>query len=488
MKQPIYYLRLMKYISISLTLVFAVSAMVSCIDDDPGIDPDAPVIQAAEGSSVRGGETLEVTFTVIAPGTVSEVTVAASAGTATIINTDDIVGTTNAEATVSYETAADISGTQTVTLTVTDQQGKSTNQAVEVEVFAPVNYGMALVSGAGDVTTTFLQGLIDLDLNTIDNSSSTELAQFAAVYSDGNALFTAGFGAPATMGKYVFNSAGEAKLDQEIIVPGSSSFSSVEIIDENKGYATVGGGLSRAVQFSPSEMRITGEIDLSSAGEGLFYSDMIVRGNTLFIALNDFGGSGEAMVAVVDLQTNTLEKVITDTRTSTLFGSLTTAIMTEADNGDIYVQGSGLFSDKPSGILRIKAGETEFDTGYFFDLTATVGGSCFGLYHFGDGLTFTAVSSNDDNWFGFDGDNPAFRYHQIDLAAKTDGGDLAASLPNTFAASRTMFFFQSSDDEILFPIAGKDEDAIYSYAIGSGEVSKKITSSSGYVSGLVQVN
>lgn len=489
MKKLIYYLRPGRSLSLLLAILTAASLLVSsCSDDDPDVDSDAPIISVTEGLFMRGGQTEEFTFSVIAPGTVSKVQVAASAGKVSITNEEELVGTTNGLARISYETTKDVSGTQTVTLTVTDQQGKSSNEPAEIEVFVPITFGMAIVSGAGDVNTTFLQGLIDLDITSVDNSSSTELAQFAAVYSDGSSLFTAGFGAPATMGKYVFNSAGEAALDQEIIVPGSNSFSAVEIIDQSKAYATVGGGLSRAVEFSPSEMRITGEIDLSDAGEGLFYSDMIVRDNTLFITLNDFGTSGEAKVAVVDLSTNTLAKVISDARTATLFGTLTSSIMAQDANGDIYVQGSGLFSGKASGILRILSGETEFDGNYFFDLSAATGGSCFGLYHFGNGTTFTAVSVDDDNWFGFDGDNPSFRYRKIDLTARTDGGDLAASLPNTFAASRTMFFTQTSTDEVLFSTAGKDEDALYSYTISSGEVSKKITSTSGYVSGLVPVN
>ena len=235
-------------------------------------------------------------------------------------------------------------------------------------------------------------------------------------------------------------------------------------------------------------MRITGEIDLSDAGEGVYYSDMIIRDNTLFIALNDFGSSAQAMVAVVNLEDNTLEKVITDDRTATLFGTLNSSIMVLDENDDIYVQGSGLYSGKTGGILRIKSGETDFDEDYFFDLGTTVGKSCFGLYHFGEGLTFTAVSEDDDNWFGFDGSNPSFRLHKLDLSAKTDEGDLDESIPNTFAASRSMFFHQVSDDEILFSVAGTNEDALYSYEINSGTISKKITSNGGYVSGIVEIN
>ena len=487
MKKPAYNPKSIKSFQYLLFALMLCLFVTSCGDDDPEIDLDAPNISVTEGLFVRGGQSENFTFSIIVPGNIADLSVVASEGTATITNATELIGANNGLVRVTYETTETVSGTQTVTLTVTDEQGKSNEATAQIEVFAPINYGMAIVSGAGDVNTTFIQGLINLNQSTIDNSNSTELAQFAALFSDGSSVYSAGFGAPATLGKYVFNSLGEAELEQEIIVPGSNSFSSVEIVSQTEGYATVGGGLSRAVVFNPTEMRITGEIDLSSAGSGLFYSDIIVRDNHLFITLNDFGSAAEIKVAVIDLQTNTLEKIITDTRTSTPFGTLTTSIMTQTSNGDIYIQGSGLFTDKPSGVVRIKAGETEFDQDYFFDLAAATGGSCFGLYQFADGVAFTAVSENDDNWFGFDGDNPSFRYRKIDLTAKADQGDLEASLPNTFAASRTMFFTQISSDEVLFPIAGSDADAIYSYSISSGTVSLKMTSTSGFVSGLVPV-
>ncbi|REE02051.1 hypothetical protein [Marinoscillum furvescens] len=472
--------RILLSLFVSLCLVLA-----SCQEDD-GPDPDAPVIDVAGELAVRGGEHLEVSFTVAVPGGIADLEVTASAGEVTIDNSDDILGATSGEVLVGYEPSSATSGYQTITLTVTDELGNESSLDAEVEVFLPVSFGMALVSGAGDVTTTFLNGVVDINSETVSNSNSTELAQYAALFSDGKAMYTAGFGAPATMGKYEFNSAGEAELTQEIIVPGANSFSSVLIVDEQTGYATVGGGLARAVQFSPADMRITGEIDLSEAGDGLFYSDMIIRDQTLFIALNDFGSSGEAKVAVVDLQTNTLQKVITDDRTATLFGTLPSSIMASDANGDIYIQASGLFSGKPSGILRINAGETAFDPDYFFNLTDQVGGSCFGLYLIG-GVAFTALSENDDNWFGFDGDKPSFSYRKLDLTTSTDQGALDAALPNTFAGSRTLFFVQVSDDEVFFPIAGSDEDALYSYSLSTGDVTKKTTSTSGYVTGLVQV-
>ncbi|WP_024772536.1 DUF4374 domain-containing protein [Aquimarina macrocephali] len=355
------------------------------------------------------------------------------------------------------------------------------------ETTVKINHGLAIVSGAGDVKTTFIQGLTNLNNSSIDNSSSTEVGQFSSIYSDGKSMFTAGFGAPATMKKFVFDKTGKAILDQEIIIPGSNSFSSLEILNETTGYATVGGGISKVIQFNPTTMRITGEINLKDAGDGLFYSDMIIRDTYLFITLNDFGGSGIAKIAVVDLNTNSLSKIITDDRTATLFNTLTSEIMTADAQGDIYIQASGLFSDKPSGVLRIKAGETEFDKDYFFDLKAATGKTCFGLYHFGNGVACTTISENDDNFFGTDGANPAFRYRKINLSNTTDLGDLEASLPNTFAASRTSFMKQVSEEEVLFAIAGTEEDALYSFEISSGTVSRKMKSNSGYITGLISL-
>lgn len=355
------------------------------------------------------------------------------------------------------------------------------------EPIVNIKYGVSIVSGAGNVQTTFLQGLTDLKVSSINNSNGIELGQFSSIYSDGKSMFTAGFGAPATMKKYVFDKTGKAVLDQEIIVPGSNSFSTLEILNETTGYATVGGGISKVIKFNPTTMRIIGEIDLKDAGDDLFYSDMIVRGNNLFVALNDFGGSGLAKVAVVDLTTDKLDKVITDDRTASLFNTLTSEIMMADAQGNIYIQASGLFSGKPSGVLKIKTGETEFDKNYFFNLKEATGKTCFGLYNLGNDVVGTTISEDDTNFFGTDGANPVFRYHKLNLSTTEDLGDLDTTLPNNFAASRTSFMKKVSDDEILFSIAGVGEDGLYSYNISNGSISKKIESTSGYITGLINL-
>ena len=160
-------------------------------------------------------------------------------------------------------------------------------------------------------------------------------------------------------------------------------------------------------------------------------------------------------------------------------------------NGDIYLVASGLAfgdaaGDKPAGVLKIKAGETDFDEDYFFNLTEAIGEeTCFGLTYVDNGLAFTIVSEDDSNYFGFDGANPVFRYRKIDIYNKTDLGDLAANLPNTHAERKGSVRQRVSDDELILSIASANEDALYSYKISTGEASKKITSTGGNFTGLI---
>ena len=85
-------------------------------------------------------------------------------------------------------------------------------------------------------------------------------------------------------------------------------------------------------------------------------------------------------VAVFNYEDMKLEKVIKDDRTS-FIGRYATDGLKVVDNGDIYGFSSavgrtaGVFSSKkPSAIVRIKAGTTEFDKTYFFDFEAATGG------------------------------------------------------------------------------------------------------------------
>jgi len=115
-----------------------------------------------------------------------------------------------------------------------------------------------------------------------------------------------------------------------------------------------------------------------------------VRDGKLFIPYLKFDDNNKnlttdnnsAFVAVFDYPLTANEdgkvlpsKIITDDRTSNLGVHGSTTGLIETDNGDLYgfaagsvASGHSTASTKPSGILRIANGETEFDEDYFFDI------------------------------------------------------------------------------------------------------------------------
>lgn len=342
-----------------------------------------------------------------------------------------------------------------------------------------INYVFATVGGAFPDQTTFLQGTKDLTFNNLNNSNATEIANWGQIWSSGKAVFVTTFGAPATMQKYLFNEAGVAQKQGEIVVPGANTFSSIYFIDENQGFGSLAGGLAKIVKFNPSTSQITGEIDLTpvlrDSADSHWFLGMAARDGKLFVGV-DYQKSfstlwDSAYVAVIDLQRNVVEKVISDHRTAFIFaGGGAVNGFEQDDNGDIYIIGEGT-SNVPSGILRIKKGATTFDPDYFFDLKAATGNPCKGLRLFNaNGLAFTCSAQDPDDLWEFNG--PNYKYHQINLNNAT--ANPVSNLPITYG-SKTSIIRKLSEQELLFVVSNQQEEAIYSYNIGTGTIAKKIS-------------
>jgi hypothetical protein len=121
----------LNYLVVAMIALFA----ISCNNDNPPPPAlDDPVIQAPTGTTVEVGKSVDMTFNVTAPGKVGEVTVSVSQGTATVTS-PSIVGETLGSVVVAY-TAPLTEGTNTVTLTIEDQQStpKSANANADVIV------------------------------------------------------------------------------------------------------------------------------------------------------------------------------------------------------------------------------------------------------------------------------------------------------------------------------------------------------------------
>ncbi|MFD0964045.1 DUF4374 domain-containing protein [Pseudofulvibacter geojedonensis] len=352
-----------------------------------------------------------------------------------------------------------------------------------------VNYAFATVGGAWPSQTTYLQGTVNLDMTSINNNNATELANWGQLWTYNKDLFVTRFGAPATLFKYSFDSNGIAKEAGQIVIPGANTFSTIEFVSETEAYGTVAGGLARVIKFNPSTASVTGEIDLSSIEidgvESYWYLGMKARDGKLFMGVeyqNNWTSTyDKAFVAVIDLETSTVEKVIEDNRTGNIFaaGGAVNGFNLDA-NGDLYVMGFGT-ANTPSGILRIKNGETEFDPSYFMNLDEKTGKACQGLWHFPGKGTFTLRMDDESDAYEFNG--PNYKYYKIDLESQT-AIDIGA--PKTFG-SKTSIIRDFNDGKLHFVIATASENAIYTYDIASGQISKEIDAD-GQITGFQKLN
>lgn len=341
-----------------------------------------------------------------------------------------------------------------------------------------VNYAFAVVGGVAPSLTTYIQGTADLNFTHLDNSKATEQANYSSMWQYKKAVYITASGAPASMVKYEFDDKGIAVQGQKLIVPGANTFSSIEFISDDVAYASVGGGLARVVKFNPTTMQITGEVNLNSvlkpAATSTFYLGMKARDGKLFLGVY-YGGSADllakAYMAVINLSTDAVEKLIEDDRTAAIFQAGSSANGIEIDEaGDMYVMGVGSPS-KPSGILRIKKGATDFDPDYFLDLDAATGNGCRNLRLFSGGLAFVNRVVNQADPYELSGAN--YEYYQIDLASKTSKGKVG-NLPVIWGSS-TGIIRKFSDSELLFTVSGVTENAVYTYNIANGSLGKKFT-------------
>jgi hypothetical protein len=355
----------------------------------------------------------------------------------------------------------------------------------------PVNkdanqYAIALVAGTGSAQTTYIQGLADFDTSSLDNGNATELTGSGRMLTYNGAAYVCVYNSPATMTKYSFDKNGRAGKTGELVVPGAKTYSTVEFVSPTEAYASVAGGLAKVIKFNPTTMERTGEIDLSpilrAEAPVMYYLGMKARDGKLFMGVF-YEGAGfvekyndTAYVAVIDLATGKLEKLIKDYRTGSVFDAYNSFAIDK--QGDIYVAALG-YTNRPSGMLRIKKGETDFDAGYFFDLDDATGHKCRGISLFDNGLAFTLALMKPDDSYEING--PSYNFYRIDVTQKTSAGKLAG-LPDVYGSNgATMRTY--GNDQLLFAVSGVSENSLYSYQLTNGNVSKKVTLTGGRCSG-----
>jgi hypothetical protein len=342
-----------------------------------------------------------------------------------------------------------------------------------------------------------------LPTSDLDNQTAIELPGNAVLRAHDGALFATRFGDPATMVRYTLDSSGELEEAGRLSVPGARTFSTVAFAGPTEAYATLVSGASHVMKFNPATMEKTGEVDMSGAfrkGEGdsafyrTYYLGSLIRDGKLFLSVHYeksfVAVFDSAFVAVIDLASGKLEKVISDGRTNGIFGNGELVKTLDMDgSGDIYVQAKAFDTtvmagkvSQPSGILRIRKGEERFDPDYFLDLREAAGADCYGLHLVWNGEALTArIEDPSDPW---EMNGPNFRVWRIDLAERKSLGALDG-LPKVKGSSNT--WMRSFDGKsVLIHAAAQDGNALYAYDPSSGKVERKFAMA-GMLTGLAEV-
>lgn len=341
------------------------------------------------------------------------------------------------------------------TLTACGSDSGNGSPEVSANLLEETNITLGFVNSDGN-STEFILSESDLMEGSISaQGAGLEQAGWNFYYPVGNTLFVSGYTEFKTT-SYKLNDDNEiAELNTFLFDSSFNTYGNVNdatLLATNSYWSQHDDMVMYAAEASTG--RATSKIDYSIyndftgiAGEGTvpWPTALKVRDDKLFIPylkFRDDGGASTpdnntAYVAVFDYPLTANDdgnvvpnKIITDNRTSNIGTHGSTTGLIETDNGDLYgyaagstASGHSPASSKPSGILRIANGETEFDAGYFFDIEdQTEGSEIFWFDSIGDNKALARIFTPTDEleaapWSAYS--SPVLKLVILDLAEKT---------------------------------------------------------------------
>lgn len=254
--------------------------------------------------------------------------------------------------------------------------------------------------------TTGAAGIADYLLTADDVSTGTITTTGNGLEQDGtyryyitaqNNFFSLlyGQGNPGAVTTYNLNSEGKLVKKSDFQAETVHVFAAV-----NKDILTIkvprsGASIASMYKIDAEKSLITGEAQqdtkvLAKNGERAFFTWATQVGDKVYMPYMSIKGDGvdnfgtvnpdSTWVAVYNYPELKLEKVIKDNRTSYLGAYFTNGLFQD-ENGDAYgfsgaiaTSNAVLTSTKPSAVVKIKKGTTEFDKTYFFNVQEKSGG------------------------------------------------------------------------------------------------------------------
>lgn len=282
--------------------------------------------------------------------------------------------------------------------------------------------------------------------------------------------------------------------DKVIIFEQGARPGEINFVNEQLAYVSLV-GRGKIALINPTEMKQTGEIDLTKYAVQDNNPDPgcnVIRDGKMYVALNQLAsthgshpGVG-AEVAIINLQSQTVEKVTKDDRTSVV-GLFRHSDAFVDERGDIYFYSAGknLKTADKEGFLRIRKGQDEWDKNYLFNLSKTeiTGLSQKGQYiikfiYAGNGIVYGCLKVTDGEFGILKKD---FQPVKIDVWNKT-----IEKLDLPLTDSMGSFAMASYKGLIIFGMATQNATGYYTYNPKTGECSKvPVVMSEGVPSSLI---
>ena len=330
---------------------------------------------------------------------------------------------------------------------------------------------------------SFVSTVSNLEQGTATNKKAVETVQSPTILIHGDMVFISEGCFGDKIHRYDRADGGELSYVGSLTMPSASWPNSMAFVNATKAYVSLYNAGKLAV-INPTDMTKTKEIDLSAYAVGDNCPDpaaMVIRDGKLFVCLHQmismYSVHDSAFVLVVDVATDSVEKMIIDDRTCMmgLRESPCTGIFVDGA-GDIYIWGTAFWGYQPGakdGFLRIKKGTTEFDPGYFVSLTdislpdvpGNKGAGTYNMLYTG-GSTFYA-SMLIPAWQSNPPDMLNDKAHQ---PFKVDLGSQTAEKID-FSPSNYMHGMCEYKNKIVFGLSSVDGAGLYTYDLSTGQVS-----------------
>ncbi|MBO9640374.1 MAG: DUF4374 domain-containing protein [Siphonobacter aquaeclarae] len=192
-------------------------------------------------------------------------------------------------------------------------------------------------------------------------------------------------------------------------------------------------------EINANQMKVTREAKVNvfqAAGNGkewAYFNDARVIGNKLWAPFFQIKNSSfetayadTAYVAVYSYPGLKLEKVLKDARTGAIGVYAGNDALSLTENGDMYtysptaIASGSAPTTKPSAVMRIKNGTTEFDKDYFFNIEEVTGGyKIASMKYVGNGKALAQIYSFKDHTAADKWTTRDVRLAVLDLNAKT---------------------------------------------------------------------